>query len=327
MAQDLVTSEKKVAFICGVAGQDGAYLAAHLLDKGYIVHGSTRALPLPRENNLATLGIQNRISLVRLDPTEINAVRQAMSKVEPMEIYNLAGQTSVGTSFETPLETWRSIEFTVINWLEAIRCDAPQVRFFNAGSSESFGNVPGLISEQTPMSPMSPYAAAKAAAHWQVSVYRQSYGLHASTGLLFNHESPLRDARFVTRKIIDGAKRIANSGQGILRLGNLGINRDWGWAPDYVNAMWLMLQQPAASDYIIATGRCVSLRYFVDLAFAQHGLDWREHVVTSSDCLRPFDIAKAEADPTKIQQELGWQATYHVEDVVKSMMADPLRVR
>lgn len=314
----------KVALICGVTGQDGAYLAASLLAKGYVVHGTSRTLPLPTDNRLATLGVEGRVSLIQLDPTCMEAVRKTIAAVAPAEVYHLAGQTSVGASFEYPLETWRSIEMAVLNWLEAIRLDAPHVRFFNAGSGECFGNAAGPITEDTPMSPMSPYAAAKAGAHWQVSVYRRSYGLYACTGVLFNHESSLREARFVTRKIVEGARRIAAGQGGPLRLGNLDVRRDWGWAPDYVEAMWLMLQRPSADDYIIATGRCVSLQYFVELAFALFDMDWREHVVSDQAFFRPSDIAATEADPSKILRELGWQAMHQVEDVVKKMMADTL---
>lgn len=321
MAPQQQRRRSKVALICGVTGQDGAYLAASLLAKGYVVHGTSRALPLPTDSRLAVLGIADRVNLIRLDPTCLDAVRETIADVAPAEVYHLAGQTSVGASFEHPLETWRSIEMAVLNWLEAIRRDAPDIRFFNAGSGECFGNAAGAITEDTPMSPMSPYAAAKAGAHWHVSVYRLSYGLHARTGFLFNHESPLREARFVTRKIVEGARRIAAGRADSLRLGNLDVRRDWGWAPEYVEAMWLMLQHPVANDYIIATGRCVSLQYFVELAFAQFGLDWREHVVSDPAFFRPSDIAATEADSSKILRELGWRATFQVEDVVKMMMA------
>ncbi len=309
----------KVAFICGVTGQDGAYLAAHLLGKGYIVHGSTRVLPLPSQNNLARLGIAERVRLVQLDPTCLDSVRVQLAATAPHEVYNLAGQSSVGMSFLQPYETWKSIEIIVVNWLEAIRCDAPATRFFNAGSAECYGKVDGPIDELTAFGPMSPYAAAKSAAHWQVSVYRQSFGLHVGTGVLFNHESPLREAHFVTGKIVDGARRIACGDKQVLHLGNLDVWRDWGWAPDYVDAMWRMLQSPSASDYVIATGKCVSLQYFVELSFAHFGLDWRQHVVSDAAFMRPTDIVRIEANPSKIRRDLGWQATHSVEQVVALM--------
>lgn len=309
----------KVAFICGVTGQDGAYLAAHLLAKGYVVYGSTRSLPLPPKNNLAQLGITERVRLVQLNPECLEAVRAQLAATAPLEVYNLAGQSSVGASFLQPYETWRSIEIVVVNWLEAIRCDAPVTRFFNAGSAECFGNVNGPINELTTMAPMNPYAAAKAAARSQVSVYRQCFGLHSATGLLFNHESPLREAHFVTRKIVDGARRIALGGKQALHLGNLDVWRDWGWAPDYVDAMWRMLQGPSAGDYVIATGKTVSLQYFVELSFAHFGLDWRQHVVSDTAFMRPFDVVRTEADSSKICRELGWQAAQSVEQVVALM--------
>lgn len=311
----------KVAFICGVSGQDGAYLASYLLNKGYVVFGSTRTLPLPSQNNLVRLGIETRVRLVQLDPICLNSVRAQLALAAPHEVYNLAGQSSVGTSFKQPHETWKSIEVAVLNWLEAIRRDAPETRFFNAGSGECFGNVHGPITELTAMVPMSPYAAAKAAAHWQISVYRQSFGLHLSTGFLFNHESPLRDARFVTRKIVDGARRIASGDEQSLHLGNLGVWRDWGWAPDYVDAMWRMLQSPTASDYVIATGKCVSLQYFVEVAFAHFGLDWRQHVLIDPVFMRPSEIKRMEADPSKIYRDLDWRAEHAVDQVV-TLMAD-----
>ncbi len=321
MNQSPQAATGKVAFICGVSGQDGAYLAAHLLDKGYVVFGSMRALPLPSQNNLARLGIEARVRLVQLDPTCFDSVREQLALAAPVEVYNLAGQSSVGASFQQPFETWRSIELAVLNWLEAIRRDAPETRFFNAGSGECFGSVSGTITEHTAMAPMSPYAAAKAAAHWQVSVYRESFGLHLGTGFLFNHESPLREARFVTRKIVDGARRIAAGEKQLLHLGNLNVWRDWGWAPDYVDAMWRMLQSPTASDYVIATGKCVSLQYFVERAFAHFGLDWRQHVVRDAALLRPTDIPRTDADPSKILRELDWRAAHSVEQVI-SLMAD-----
>lgn len=312
-------AKAKVAFICGVTGQDGAYLAAHLLAKGYAVHGSTRALPLPPKNNLARLGIEERVRLVQLNPECLDSVRAQLAAAAPTEVYNLAGQSSVGASFSRPYETWKSIEIVVNNWLEAIRCDAPETRFFNAGSAECFGAVNGAISELTNMAPINPYAAAKAAARWQVSIYRECFGLHAATGLLFNHESPLREAHFVTRKIVDGARRIAEGDKQALHLGNLDVWRDWGWAPDYVDAMWRMLQIPSATDYVIATGKTVSLQYFVELSFAHFGLDWREHVVSDTAFMRPFDILRTDADPSKIRHELGWQAAQSVEQVVALM--------
>jgi GDPmannose 4,6-dehydratase len=239
---------------------------------------------------------------------------------KPDEIYNLAGQTSVGLSFDQPVEAMESITLGTLNMLEVMRFVGQPIRFYNAGSSECFGDTGlELATEDTSFQPRSPYAVAKASAHWLVKNYRDAYGLFACTGILFNHESPLRPERFVTQKIIRAAARISRGSSDKLHLGNIEIYRDWGWAPDYVDAMWRMLQQPLADDYVIATGVTRSLEYFVDRAFAYFDLDWKEYVQVERDLFRPTDIFSSAANPGKAHRVLGWAANTCIEDVVKKM--------
>jgi GDPmannose 4,6-dehydratase len=242
-------------------------------------------------------------------------------KIEPDEVYNLAGQSSVGLSFEQPVETLESIATGTLNLLEAIRFTGAPIRFYNAGSSECFGDIGDRAAdEMTPFRPRSPYAVAKAAAFWEVANYREAYGLFACSGILFNHESPLRPQRFVTQKIVAAACQIAQGSSQQLHLGNLSIVRDWGWAPEYVEAMYLMLQQETPDDYAIATGESYSLEEFVAQAFAAVGLNWHEHVVTDSSLLRPTDLAISRGNPAKAKKKLGWQAQYKMQDIVRMMV-------
>lgn len=311
----------KTALICGVSGQDGAYLAELLLRKGYTVYGASRDAQVGGFSNLKKLGIHARVNFVSLAVSDFRSVLQALKKIKPDEVYNLAGQSSVGLSFEQPVETMESISIGTLNLLEAIRFMEQPIRFYSAGSGECFGDT-GIVAadENTPFRPRSPYAVAKSAAFWQVANYREAYNLHASTGILFNHDSPLRPERFVTRKIVAGATRIAAGSQEKLVLGNIQIQRDWGWAPDYVEAMWRMLQQPQADDFVIATGETQSLEHFVETAFSTLGLDWREHVVSDSVLFRPTDLAISCANPAKADRLLGWRATHKMADVVRLMI-------
>jgi GDPmannose 4,6-dehydratase len=310
----------KRALICGVSGQDGTYLAKLLLDKGYEVFGTSRDAQITSFSNLAALGIRERVSTVSMAPNDFRSVITVLNKVQPAEIYNLAGQTSVGLSFEQPVEAMESIGAATLNMLEAIRFLGGGVRFYNAGSSECFGDVKGTpASEETPFHPRSPYAVAKCAAHWQVANYREAYGLFACTGILFNHESPLRPERFVTQKIVRVAKRIAAGSKEKLELGNTDVVRDWGWAPEYVEAMWLMLQQDRPDDYVVATGQSVSLRDFIVMAFERFGLDWKAHVAVNKALFRPLDILESRADPGKSARVLGWSARTHVKDVIAQL--------
>jgi GDPmannose 4,6-dehydratase len=311
----------KRALIVGISGQDGAYLAALLLGKGYEVIGTSRDAQMQPFGNLAKLGILDRVRLDSMSPIDFRSVFQALRKWQPDEIYNLSGQSSVGLSFEQPVETFDSIVNASINLLEAIRFLDHPVRFYNASSSECFGDVRGgAADETTPFRPRSPYAAAKAAAHWMVANYREGYGVFACNGILFNHESALRPERFVTRKIVRAVARIANGDRRRLALGNLDIQRDWGWAPDYVDAMWRMLQQKAAADYVVATGTLSSLEDFVASAFDAAGLDWREHVCRDPSLMRPTDLSGFPGNPGLAKACLGWSASVKMPELVRQLV-------
>jgi GDPmannose 4,6-dehydratase len=311
----------KKALIIGVSGQDGGYLAELLLRKGYRVYGGSRDAQITSFRNLKTLGIRGDMEVESVALNDFRSVLQVLNKIRPDEIYNLGGQSSVGLSFEQPVETFESVSLGTLNLLEAIRFIGEPMKLYNACSSECFGNTEGLpADESTPFSPRSPYAVAKAAAFWELANYREAYGIFACSGLLFNHESPLRPERFVTKKIICSACRIAGGAEEKLRLGNISIQRDWGWAPEYVSAMWLMMQQAEAEDYVIATGKTHSLEDFLKMAFSEVGLDWRNHVEQSAHLLRPTDILISRANPAKAEKKLNWTAKHDMTDVVKMMV-------
>lgn len=311
----------KRALICGVSGQDGAYLAKLLLNKGYQVFGTSRDAQVSGFRNLVRLGILDQLQLESMALNDFRSVLQVVKKAEPDEIYNLAGQTSVGLSFEQPVETLESISFGTLNLLEAIRFTEAPIKFYNAGSSECFGDIGGAIAdESTPFRPRSPYAVAKSAAFWQVANYREAYGIFACSGILFNHESPLRPERFVTQKIIRTVCRIAQGSPEKLHLGNIEIQRDWGWAPEYVEAMYSMLQHKEPDDYVIATGYTCSLAEFVAAAFACVGLDWQEYVISDRRLWRPTELMISRGNPHKAQVQLGWQAHLKMPDVVQRMI-------
>lgn len=308
------------ALVCGVSGQDGAYLARLLVNKGYEVIGTSRDAMASSFSSLRQLGILDQIKTVSMAVTDFRSVLHTLKDHAPDEVYNLAGQTSVGLSFEQPVETMESIAGGTLNLLEAIRFMEHPIRFYNAGSSECFGDTGDIpANESTPFHPRSPYAVAKASAHWLVSNYREAYGLFACTGILFNHESPLRPTRFVTQKIVRSAAEIAQGSNLKLRLGNIAIQRDWGWAPDYVEAMWRMLNSDRPDDYVIATGRTVSLAYFTEKVFEHYGLNWKDHVEMDETLLRPTDILVGRADPTKARTRLGWHHTMDVDSAIYQM--------
>ncbi len=311
----------KKALICGISGQDGAYLSQFLLNKNHEVHGASRDAQMSSFGNLKYLGIHKQISFHSMALNDFRSVLQVLTKVQPNEIYNLAGQSSVGLSFEQPVETLESISVGTLNLLEAIRFLNVPIKLYNAGSSESFGNTYGLqADENTPFRPRSPYAVAKATAFWEVANYREAYNLFACTGILFNHESPLRPERFVTQKIVKAACRIASGSEEKLQLGNISIARDWGWAPEYIEAMWLMLQQEKSDDYVIATGEINTLEDFVAEVFWTVGLDWHEHIISDDSLLRPTDILVSRGNPAKALAVLGWQAKYRMRDVARMMV-------
>jgi len=310
------------ALIIGISGQDGAYLADLLLQKGYEVVGTSRDAAAGRFEGLVRLGIRERVRLRSLAPSSSAAVLTALAEVEPDEVYNLSGQSSVGVSFERPVETVESVTGGTLAVLEAIRVSGRAIRLFNAGSGECFGDTGGEpADEDTPMRPRSPYAAAKAAAHFLLATYRESFGLFACTGILYNHESPLRSERFVTRKITAAARRIAREGSGSLRLGNMAVRRDWGWAPEYAEAMWRMLQQPRPDDYVLATGASRPLEDFVAAAFGAVGLEWRKHVTSDPLLYRPTDIEVVAANPAKAERVLGWRARTGLEEIAATMVS------
>jgi GDPmannose 4,6-dehydratase len=315
----------KTALICGISGQDGAYLAQILLNKGYNVWGTSRDAQMSNFGNLKVLNIRDSMKLESMALTDFRSVLQVINKAQPDEIYNLAGQTSVGLSFEQPVETMESVTLGTLNLLEAIRFMGAKIKFYNAGSSECFGDTGNQAAdEETPFRPRSPYAVAKAAAFWEVANYREAYNLFACSGILFNHDSPLRPKRFVTQKIVATAYEIAQGKSEKLLLGDISIQRDWGWAPEYVEAMYLMLQQEEPDDYAIATGETNKLEDFVAEVFAYLGLDWQEYVISDRSLLRPTDIAISRGNPTKAKQKLNWQAQYKMKDIAR-MMVDAVR--
>ncbi|MGU9856606.1 GDP-mannose 4,6-dehydratase [Pseudomonas sp. LF245] len=312
---------EKTALICGVSGQDGAYLAKLLLNKGYSVWGTSRDAQGSSFVNLKRLDVFSRVKLLSMVPEDFRSVFMALKRSQPDEVYFLAGQSSVGLSFEQPAETIQSITLGTLNMLEACRMTERPIRFYQAGSSECFGDTNGEpASEGTAFHPRSPYAVAKSSAFWLVDNYREAYNLFACTGILFNHESPLRPSRFVTQKIVTTAKRIAEGSKERLTLGRLDIARDWGAASEYVDAMWRMLQCDEPSDFVIATGQTHTLETFVAEAFTQLGLDWKAHVDQSAEFFRPTDLLVSRACPVKAEQVLGWKAQSTMPDVITSML-------
>jgi GDPmannose 4,6-dehydratase len=316
----------KRAIICGISGQDGAYLAQLLLEKGYAIWGTSRDAEMASFANLQLLGIKNHIQLTSLNLRDVGGIINLLARVAPDEIYNLAAQSSVGLSFEQPYETFESIVLGGLNLLEAIRLSRQPVRFYNAGSSECFGDTGKTpVSETSPFNPRSPYAIAKAATHWTVRSYREAYGLYACTGILSNHDSPLRPRRFVTRKIVRAVAELLQGNTEKLRLGSLDIERDWGWAPDYVDAIWRILQQNSAEDFIVATGVSSTLEQFVEAAYHCAERNWRDHVIIDSELFRPTDILHSRMDPLKAQISLGWRAKHTMIDVVRLMLEEEVR--
>lgn len=312
----------KRALILGVSGQDGAYLAKLLLDKGYEVHGTSRDVETRDFRGLKALGIRDRVTLHSASLVDFRNLLQVISSVEPDEIYNLASQSSVGLSFAHPMETMESIALGTLQILEVMRYLNAPIRFYNACSSECFGDVPQgeACNEQRPFRPRSPYAAAKAAAFWATANYRDAYGLFACSGILFNHESPLRPERFVSKKIVATAVRIAGGSKEKLRLGNLEIWRDWGYAPEYCEAMWRMLQHDEPEDFVIATGKAHRLEEFVAKAFAAVSLDWREHVEIDRSLFRPSDLAYSRGDASKARNLLGWRPKVDFSQLIRILV-------
>ena len=309
------------ALIVGITGQDGTYLARLLLARGYEVHGTSRDAEVARIDGLVALGIRDEVQLSSMSTVDFRSVMQTVERVAPDEIYNLSRQSSVALSFAEPAETMDSIINGTLNLLEAVRLVRPSARLYNAGSSECFGDTQGRAADETtPFRPKSPYGVAKAASISLVATYRESYRLFVASGLLFNHESPLRPARFVTRKITAAAARIAQGGGERLHLGDLAIRRDWGWAPDYVESMWQILQQSAPEDFVVASGISHSLEDFVAATFSGLGLDWRDHVEPDPSLARPADITLSLGNAAKAARQLGWRPKIGFSEIVTRMV-------
>ena len=317
-----MTSSPKKALVTGITGQDGAYLAEFLLNKGYEVVGMVRRSSSPSVERLARLGIQNEIKFIEGDLGDQYSIINAVKSEEPAELYNLAAQSFVPESWKTPVQTGEFTGLGVTRCLEAIRCVNPEIRFYQASSSEMYGKVMAVPQdEDTPFYPRSPYGVAKVYGYWITVNYRESYGLHASNGILFNHESPLRGMEFITRKVTNAVARIALGLQDELRLGNLDARRDWGFAGDYVEAMWLMLQQDAPDDFVIATNETHTVRELVDVAFKHAGIaDWEKHVVIDPRFYRPAEVDLLIGDATKANTRLGWKPKVDFPSLVQSMV-------
>ncbi|MBJ3774699.1 GDP-mannose 4,6-dehydratase [Acuticoccus mangrovi] len=311
------------ALITGITGQDGAYLANNLLVKGYDVWGVVRRSSHfgVVDHRLRWLGIDRDVRFIDGDLTDLSSLLRAVETAKPDEVYNLAAQSFVASSWQQPVLTSTVTGVGAVNVLEAVRIAQPDARFYQASSSEMFGLVQEAHqNEKTPFYPRSPYGASKLFAHWMTVNYRESFGLHASSGILFNHESPLRGVEFVTRKVTDGVARIKLGFTNELRLGNIDAQRDWGHARDYVEAMWLMLQQPEPSDYVVATGRTTSVRQMVEIAFAHVGLSPADHLVIDPDLFRPAEVDVLLGDPSRAVQALGWHPTTSLEDMIREMV-------
>ena len=316
----------KRALITGITGQDGAYLAKFLLERGYEVYGTYRRLSSPNFWRLQYLGIFNKVNLIPIDLSDTSSILEAIKISEPDEVYHLAAQSFVGASFETPIATGDVSGLAVTRILEVIRQVNPEIKFYQASTSELYGNSrsEGLLNEETPFKPASPYAAAKLYGYWITRIYREAYGIFAVNGILFNHESPLRGLEFVTRKISNAVAKIALGLEKELRLGNLEAKRDWGYAPEYVESMWLMLQQDEPDDYVIATGEAHSVKEFCEIAFNIVGLDLQEYVKVDKRFMRPLDVNYLCGDYSKAKKKLGWKPKTKFKQLVKIMVDEDL---
>ncbi|MCR9121668.1 MAG: GDP-mannose 4,6-dehydratase [Phyllobacteriaceae bacterium] len=318
----------KRALVTGITGQDGAYLSQLLLEKGYEVHGLVRRSSTADVNTvrLKWLGIDRDVRLVDGNLTDLSGLIRSIREVKPDEVYNLAAQSFVKSSWQQPLLTGSVTGLGVGNILEAVRLEQPDARFYQASSSEMYGLIQEAEqSEETPFYPRSPYAVAKLYGHWLTVNYRESFGLHASSGILFNHESPLRGIEFVTRKVTDGVARIKLGLASELRLGNIDAKRDWGHARDYVIAMWLMLQQDQADDYVVATGRTTTVRDMCRIAFEHAGVEMDAHLVIDPELFRPAEVDVLLGNPAKAKAKLGWEATTSLEDMIREMVDADLK--
>ena len=314
--------------VTGITGQDGAYLAKFLLDKGYSVYGIHARRSTDTLWRLREVGVLDDVHLIEGDLTDLSSMVRGMEKTGAQEVYNLGAQSFVGTSWEQPILTAQATGVGALNMLEAVRIVNPKACFYQASTSEMFGLIQeSMQSETTPFYPRSPYGVAKLYAHWMTVNYRESFGMHASSGILFNHESPLRGIEFVTRKVTDAVARIKLGKQKELRLGNIDAQRDWGFAGDYVEAMWLMLQQEAPDDFVVATGRTTSVREMCHIAFAHVGLKHEDHVIIDPRFYRPAEVDVLLGNPAKAKAKLGWSAKTDLTTLITMMVdADLARV-
>ena len=311
------------ALITGVTGQDGSYLAEFLLDKGYDVHGAARrtsGADTSRLTGIFSGEAADRFHLYRADMGDAGSLGRLLREIQPHEVYNLAAQSHVGVSFEVPEGTVDVNALGLLRLLEALRSFCPTARFYQASSSEMFGSSSLPQNENSPLHPRSPYGCAKTMGHCLTGIYREAHGLFAVSGILFNHESPRRGEDFVTRKITQAVASIASGRSRRVALGNLEAYRDWGYAPDYVEAMWMMLQQDEPEDFVVGTGESHSVREFCERSFARVGLDWRDHVLSDSQLMRPLEVTHLLSDPSKARGALGWKHTVGFEDLVMLMV-------
>lgn len=318
----------KHALVTGITGQDGAYLTKLLLDKGYEVYGVIARRGSDTLWRLRELKVEQQVRLLNADLIDLSSLIRAMERAEPQEVYNLGAQSFVSTSWEQPILTAQVTGVSVVNMLEAIRQTNPEARFYQASTSEMFGLIQTeKQDEKTPFYPRSPYGVAKLYGHWMTINYRESFNMHASSGILFNHESPLRGLEFVTRKVTDAVARIKQGKQKELRLGNIDAKRDWGFAGDYVEAMWLMLQQEKPDDYVVATGRTTTVRDMCRIAFSHVGLNYEDHLIIDPEFFRPAEVDILLGNPAKAKEKLGWEAQTSLEDLIAMMVdADMRRV-
>lgn len=313
------------ALITGITGQDGAYLAQSLLERGYEVYGTYRRLSTPNFWRLQYLGVFDHVNLIPADLIDAASIMEAINISQPAEIYHLAAQSFVGASFEQPVGAGEITGLGVTRVLEAIREINPRIRFYQASTSELYGRAnTASQTEDTPFHPSSPYAAAKLYGYWLTKIYREGYNIFACNGILFNHESPLRGLEFVTRKVSNSVAKIALGLEKELRIGNLEAKRDWGYAPEYVESMWLILQQQEPGDYVIATGESHSVREFVEKAFAIVDLDWQQYVKVDERFFRPLDVDSLRGDYSKAKQKLGWEPKVRFDELVGLMVREDL---
>lgn len=316
----------KTAIVTGIFGQDGAYLAKLLLEKGYKVYGFIARRSTPVDWRLKELGIENEVEYIEGDLTDVSSLIRAVNIAKPDEFYNLGAQSFVGTSWKQPILTAQSTGLGVLNCLEAIRLSNSDIKFYQASTSEMFGLIQEPIqSEKTPFHPRSPYGVAKLFGHWMTINYRESFNIFGCCGILFNHESPLRGIEFVTRKVTDAVARIKLGCQKDLHLGNIDAKRDWGFAGDYVEAMWKMLQQDKPDDYVVATGRTTTVRDMCKIAFDYVGLNYEDYVVIDPKFYRPAEVDLLLGNPKKAKEVLNWEAKTSLEDLIKMMVKADLR--